>query len=63
MELDNDAMYSALNLSQLKESGITKAMFIDLTGVEIMSKKNNFAKLMKSITYIHICTIQDRKKI
>ena len=47
-------MFISLNLSQLKESGITKAMFIDLTGVEIMSKKNNFAKLMKSITYI--CT-------
>ena len=40
MELDNDAkMFISLNLSQLKESGITKTMFIDMTGVEIMSKK------------------------
>ena len=40
MELDNDAkMFISLNSSQLKESGITKTMFIDMTGVEIMSKK------------------------
>ena len=40
MELDNDAkMFISLNLSQLKASGITKTMLIDLTGVEIMSKK------------------------
>ena len=43
MELDNDEkMFMSLNLSQLKESGITKAMFIDLTGVEIMSEKKTF---------------------
>ena len=30
MELDNDAkMFISLNLLQLKESGITKTMFID----------------------------------
>ena len=53
MEVDNvEKMFISLNLSQLKESGITKAMFIDLTEVEITSKK--IILQMKSFNYI--CT-------